>query len=215
MTFLTVASEPDAQGNAAALPVGTAFLIGEPLGATGKRAPWLVTARHVIDNTTAHDQLFFRVAQDDGTVVTKSAPHGHWVRHPSSDVAMVRIQLGFQTQQLKWIPLELLVDEVAEADGTIGVGDETFMLTVLPQHPGSERDRPIARFGHISKIATEPVRLSGGPNCPPATLSKASSSKAQHGPPTAELRSSSTTRSESMPTNPKVASPLDRPRRVF
>lgn len=172
VTFLTVAGEPDAQRNAPALPVGTAFLVGEPLGDTGKTAPWLVTARHVIDNTRAHETLYFRVAKDDGTSSTMSAPHGRWVRHPSSDVAMVRIQLGFETQQLKWIPLQLLVDETAEADGTIAVGDETFMLTVLPQNPGSDRDRPIARFGHISKLATEPVLLSGGPNYPPVTLAR-------------------------------------------
>lgn len=55
VTFLTVSGEPDAQRNAPALPVGTAFLIGEPLGDTGKTAPWLVTARHVIDRATTSD----------------------------------------------------------------------------------------------------------------------------------------------------------------
>lgn len=173
VTFLTVAGEPDALRNAPALPVGTAFLIGEPLGTTGKRAPWLVTAKHVIDNTRMHEQLYFRVAKNDGTSSTMSAPHGHWVRHPSSDVAMVRIQLGFETQQLKWIPLELLIDEAAEADGAVGVGDETFMLTVLPQSPGLDRDRPVTRFGHVSKLAADPVLLSGGPNYPPVTLARA------------------------------------------
>lgn len=72
VTFLTVAGEPDAQGDAPALPVGTAFLIGEPLGGTGKRAPWLVTARHVIDNTRILERLYFRVAKDDGTSATMS-----------------------------------------------------------------------------------------------------------------------------------------------
>lgn len=49
VTFLTVAGPADASGVAQALPVGTAFLIGEPLGDTGKRAPWLITARHAPD----------------------------------------------------------------------------------------------------------------------------------------------------------------------
>lgn len=173
VTFLTVVGPPDASGVAKAIPVGTAFLVGEPLGDTGKRAPWLITARHVIDNTQVHEELYFRVARDDGSVATKSAPHSHWVRHPATDVAMVRIHLGFQTQQLKWIPLEMLITEAEERDGTMSVGDEAFMLTVLPENAGADRDRPIARFGHISKLAPDPVRLSGGPNHPIVTLPRA------------------------------------------
>lgn len=178
--------EPDGTGSAA--PVGTAFLVGEPLGDTGKVCPWLVTARHVIDNTNAGERLYFRVRRNDNSIAIMMSPTAGWVRHVGSDTAFVRLSLGFATEHLKWIPMEIVASRSYLSDQAIAVGDDVITLGLDAGHVGETHDLAAARFGHISMMSTGPITFATrggfpGARIPDAYLVEASSWPGQSGAP--------------------------------
>lgn len=143
----------DTDGAISAQPVGTAFLIGEPLGDTGKVCPWLVTARHVIDNTIADERLFFRVRDETGAVRNLETPNAGWIRDITSDTAFVRLNLGFSTGDLKWVPLALVATPEYLATRGITTGDLTFSIALAVEHYGTHHDLPVVRFGRVSMLS--------------------------------------------------------------
>ena len=47
----------------------------------------------------------------------------------------------------------------------VGVGDEVIFLSLLSGQPGEDRNLPVARFGHVSRLPAEPILMrSGGSN---------------------------------------------------
>jgi hypothetical protein len=99
-----------------------------------------------------------------GDVEIIEAPATSWEQHPNGDdVSVVPLQLN--TAELKALGIEttrfVTVDIMETED--IGIGDDVFMLGRFAQHSGSKSQNiPVARFGNISAMPTEPLLREDG-----------------------------------------------------
>lgn len=150
-------------------PRGTAFAVSVP----DRDIPevehcYLVTARHNLEAAQT-DRIFVRINAENGFRDILTDRTG-WQTHDSADVAA----LLFQEEQLERIPLSVFVGEEFPyhfrfSEGRnfpISVGTELFFVGLFVQQPGRGRNLPIARFGNVSRMPTEPVVLTYGDGTP-------------------------------------------------
>jgi hypothetical protein len=151
-------------------PRGTAFAVSVP----DRDIPevehcYLVTARHNLEAAQT-DRMFVRINTENGfrDILTDRT---EWQTHDSADVAA----LSFQEEQLERIPLSVFVGaefpyhfRFAEPGRNfpISVGTELFFVGLFVEQPGRGRNLPIARFGNVSRMPTEPVVLTYGDGTP-------------------------------------------------
>ena len=124
---------------------------------------YLITARHNLELAQT-DRIFVRVNTEGGfrDILTDRS---QWQKHDSADVAC----LLFGGEQLEQIPLSYFVGadfpyyfRFSEngANFPVRVGTELFFVGLFVQQPGGGRNLPIARFGHVSRMPTEPISQS-------------------------------------------------------
>jgi hypothetical protein len=143
-------------------PCATAFVIGMPLkeipkGFSSMYRPtdashtlYLVTARHVLDESRSSGTLFARMNLRSGGVTHCELPQDSWTSHTSSDVAIVPIILPPDARIWYIVPLNF-ADDVYLEHYRPEPGDEIFFLGLFSKYFGTdEQAEPIVRFGHIS-----------------------------------------------------------------
>jgi len=141
-------------------PVATAFFIGVPFEQLTFK--YVVTARHVIDNTRTEGKLYIRVKKTDGSYDDLLADHDSWISHPSSDVTVSPVALtNFHEPRL--IRVDDIATDAAISQRDIGPGDDVFFVGLFREFPGYDRPEPTIRFGKIALMPREPIRLQSSP----------------------------------------------------
>ncbi len=136
--------------------VGTAFFTTVS-NSRGAEIIYAVTAQHILDMTEDMGPLFVRMNTFTG-YWDFEAPHSRWVRHESTDVAVVRVGVPHDADLLSLHQNFLLTDQMV-IDHKVGPGDELFFTGLFSEHPGRTRVIPIMRFGMLSMMPHEPITV--------------------------------------------------------
>lgn len=182
--FLCV-DEPDGSGAVRPVPTATAFLVGVPLGSTPPASvDYVVTARHCIEQARARGKntIYIRFNSKAGDFKEVPTDVDDWLPHNTADVAAIQ----FPTDALPGGLAAKDVDAASlsmstfvgpgphyEWEGEIPdygkkvirfvVGHEIYLTGLFTEHYGKERNLPIARFGHISRMpGTVEIESAGG-----------------------------------------------------
>lgn len=157
VAFLSVdVSEED---TIALKPVASAFFIGENIG--GDRwVKYIVTARHVLDQSRPYGPLWLRCVSKDGSEKKLAQlDHNAWIMHPTADVAVAPLQINLDKFDVRFVPKDILADTGWIDRHNIGVGDHLAVPGLFRHHLGEKRDEPIVRFGRIAHISPNKVKL--------------------------------------------------------
>jgi hypothetical protein len=155
-------------------PVGTLFFVGEEIDERGALR-YAVTAAHVILDVQPGTQQYVRVNLCTGGVFDVPIVVADWVIHPSSDVAVCDFTTVLSRCTTEWTAFDqrsIGADWYWVGCGSgvaleeVGVGDEVALVGLLAEHPGTLRNQPIVRFGHVSLAPHEPIPLELAPNQP-------------------------------------------------
>jgi hypothetical protein len=139
-------------------PVGTAFFVDVVEGAA-KRI-YVVTARHVIDQSESWGPLFMRLNTMDGGYRDIEIAVDGWTLHESTDVAITKaIAPRDALYDVLSIPHGNLLTDEGVKTARVGIGDEVFFTGLFSEHPGRDRVRPIVRFGNIAMMPEEPIKV--------------------------------------------------------
>jgi len=142
--------------------VGTGFLLSTTTR-DGARETLLVTANHVLSQMPgAEAKIGFRAADDGGTwryrpqaLKIRSANGAPlWTRHPSRDVAVIRIQAPPEFAKAA-IPTRYLATEDF-AERKIGPGDELYVLGFPRGLAANPAGFPILRSGRVASYPLDP-----------------------------------------------------------
>ena len=137
--------------------VGTAFFVTVFSGNEGA-AMYAVTARHIIDNSARLGPLFVRMNTMEGYVDLETQ-QSEWTCHPSTDVAAIRVRSLPVGADLRSMGLDMLLTDKMVTEHLVGAGDEIFFTGLFSEHPGRQRVQPIMRFGNLSMMPYEPIRV--------------------------------------------------------
>lgn len=168
--FLCV-DEPDKQHQIVRKPKATGFFVRVTLTKSA-RVDYVVTARHCIDEAKEYGKLYVRLNLNDGTYTELPTNPDDWYCHPSSDVAAILTPRSALPKGINWQDIDqssVLIESFVGADYTykgpvplIGeheiqphVGHQIYYIGLFTQHYGQERNLPIVRFGHISRMPSE------------------------------------------------------------
>jgi hypothetical protein len=168
-------------------PRGTAFFVSIPMK-TGE-VVFIVTAAHNIEFARANDRsLFLRLNRTDGAVEDIEIPdQDGWLESNETDLALRRFPLA-QTGDYEFTRVEpgLIAGDSRVAAKRIAPGDEVFFCGLFSEHPGRSRSQPIVRWGNVSMMPGEKVRVAtpgGGGRLIDAYLIEARSWGGQSGSP--------------------------------
>lgn len=136
-----------------------------------RRMDYLVTARHCIDEARAYGRLYIRFNRTAGGYEEIETGLDEWELHDSADVAAImvhrdRLPSGMTQQDVDQSSLSLshfigpgpdyrfegMVDHIGAVKIQPTVGYEIYFVGLFSEHAGSERNLPIARFGHIARM---------------------------------------------------------------
>lgn len=150
-------------------PRATGFFIAMPLNDTAW-VHYLVTARHVIDQSRRDGMLYAQINLTSGGVRLVEVPQDAWFLHPSTDVAIIGFQ--FESDFRMTAVKTDLIGQAAEnynpdsAYTRVDVGDQLFVIGLFAQYAGDEQAEPIVRFGQIS-LGRKQIPLRLGPQTTP------------------------------------------------
>lgn len=155
------ADVPDPEtGDPIRTPAGTAFLVGIPVG-DERFVRYLVTARHVVALSRKYGALYARIHLTDGTTTLLEFQPDGWHQHATTDVAVALVRtfapLDHVVISIEQFELDALVEE-----HRVAIGDELFFVGLFSEHPGTERNQPIVRFGTIALMPDEQVLVDLG-----------------------------------------------------
>jgi hypothetical protein len=126
---------------------------------------YLVTARHVIEDTKAegYSEFYVRLNMPGGTSATAAIPDA-WLypENPAVDIALVPISFPQARPEYLSIPNTNFVTNEVIAEHGIGVGDDLFMIGLFNQRWGYQRNIPIVRSGIIAAMPDEPLPTEAG-----------------------------------------------------
>jgi hypothetical protein len=169
VVFLFV--RPDADAIQPLKAVGTAFLVGIPaLGGDdtaqlaeneGWFVRYLVTARHMVALSRKHGSIYARLHLADGTTTLTEFPANSWHEHPSTEVAAVLLRESRPLDQTL-ISVDRFELDAVVSHHRVSIGDEVFFMGLFSEHPGVERNEPIARFGNIALMPGEKLQVDAG-----------------------------------------------------
>jgi hypothetical protein len=149
-------------------PVGTAFFVSVSLDDTGRFAPLLVTALHVLGNARTlaggDGRLYIRVNNRSGGTSVLGIEDHLWVTPAQSplavDLAVCAWPHGGDYTAVR--AEGRLTEEIIRREA-VGMGDDLLFTGMFVGHCGAERNLPIARVGHIALMPGEPVATKLGP----------------------------------------------------
>ena len=158
VSFLYLCEQGSQPDRVAFRPVGTAFYVGIDLG----RDRWVnyaVTARHVVDGSRPYGDLHIRCVNEQGELTVMRLPHDDWWLHPTTDVAAVRVGFNLNEFGFKTLPLYLFATDEWLSQHDVGIGDRLIIPGMFTQFIGGLRDEPTLRFGRISLMPKEKVKV--------------------------------------------------------
>ena len=182
--FLCV-DEPDKSGAVGPVPTATGFFVGVPLGSTrSPRSRYVVTARHCIEQARAggKNTIYIRFNRKTGDFIEVPTRVDDWLEHDTADVAAIHVSSdalpgGLESKDVDAASLSMSAfvgpGPHYEWEGEIPdygkkvirfvVGHEIYLTGLFTEHYGKERNLPIARFGHISRMpGTVEIESAGG-----------------------------------------------------
>ncbi len=184
VSFLCV-DEPDNSGAIRPVPTATGFFVRVPLDSTPPAAiDYVVTARHCVEKARreGHDTIYIRFNKKTEGFIEVPTGVDDWLTHDTADVAAIHISPGALPDGLtvKHVDAVSLSPSTFVGPGPnyewqgdipgIGkkvirfvVGHEIYLTGLFTEHYGKERNLPIARFGHISRMpGTVDIKSAGG-----------------------------------------------------
>lgn len=186
---------PDAEGHVnKAAPMATAFIVEVPRKSDPKRAyRLLVTARHVLDPVWAscpphHNptRVFLRLnkinfnpgSDDEGTAyvplsLVYSGKNKNVFTNVDDSVDAVVVALDPKVvtpDEYDLIAIGVYDFATPEEIKALDSGTEVVSAGLLPLFPGSRRNYPIFKFGHISAVPQERIQVPCAPGEPPNLL---------------------------------------------
>lgn len=151
-------------------PRGTGFLVSVPVeGQEDRSFTYLVTARHVLESAGKLLPLVrLRFNKKEGGGVSyvnldlaAFRENGYVLQPDDASVDLSAVVLPAQELKeiadIKTIPSNMLIDREGDSDLPFSVGTEVFFTGLFTGHVGSDRNYPIARFGHVAMITDEKV----------------------------------------------------------
>lgn len=149
-TFYLYATEQDALNGVNA--GGTGFIVSVKTGENGL-AYYGITNRHVLLSGSS----VVRLNTKEGSVDTFVFDPSDWELHPTAAVDVAAIPLALNsTHQVSSIFEDFFIEEGRHS---FEVGDDTFMIGLFVDHEGREVNRPLARFGNISMLASKNAKI--------------------------------------------------------
>jgi hypothetical protein len=141
---------------------GTGFFVTFPIepelvsGVTGLRAMYAVANKHVVSKGF----LLMRTNTVAGGTVTTQTTEANWIYHPDADIAVAPIMKAAADQFLA-VPRDVFASDDVVREKDLGPGDEVFMVGRFVGHDGRQQNTPSVRFGHISMMPGDPIRVEG------------------------------------------------------
>lgn len=136
---------------------GTGFVVSKRVG-EDRSAYYAVTNKHVLRGDANEDGFpVVRLNTTDGGVEAFEFDPGEWEYHPNApvDVAAIELPIDRAKHEVSAISDEYFVGE----DHGWKVGDDVFMIGLFVDHEGREVNRPLARFGNISMVASKDAKV--------------------------------------------------------
>jgi hypothetical protein len=169
VVFLCV-DEPRESG-VVRVPKATGLFVKVP----GQNSPnndvdYVVTARHCIDEARQFKHIYIRVNRKNDKFIEFPTNVEDWYSHDNADVAAIPIlrhslPKGMQPEDLECtaVLISSFVGGSPNYEIVLGtqydnkviqprIGHQVYLLGLFTEHYGIERNLPIARFGHISRM---------------------------------------------------------------
>lgn len=169
VVFLCV-DEPNGSG-VRRVPKATGLFVRVPIeNSSNNSVDYVVTARHCIDNARQYGHLHLRVNRKEDNFIEFPTDIADWYTHDNADVAAIPLLRPALPSGVKLADLDcasvLIGDFVGGAPNyecNLGnrfgnkviqprVGHQVYLLGLFTEHFGEQRNLPIARFGHISRM---------------------------------------------------------------
>jgi len=174
----TIAGETDADGAIAVLnstfkifnsqSTATGFLVQFPPGTarTSERECLLITAQHVLEQVNGETViLVLREPQADGswqrhdvTIPIRKEKQDLWIRHPSEDVAALRMTLPSDTKT-PLLPFESLATDQRVRDEKLRIGHRLLTLGFPARVEANGAGFPICRHGCVASHPLVPTSI--------------------------------------------------------
>jgi hypothetical protein len=145
---------------------GTAFFVTRRLGDSNTYFPYVITAKHIIDNIrdAGANKVCLRLNRKDGNANWIETEIMDWYFHPDDsevDVALLKMSLPLGSDHL-YLPLTGAPVEQIMDKYWIGIGDEVCIAGLFSGHYGTTRNIPIVRIGNIAAMPEERVQTKMG-----------------------------------------------------
>lgn len=135
---------------------GTGFFLGIPFArqADGMHV-YAVTVGHIV---RGYDSPTLRINTKDGNFDLVEKKRDEWVIHPEgADLAITPIDIKWEHHKIGYFLREHLINKEFIQDKDVGIGDEVCMVGRFKHYEGSKRNTPVARFGNLAAMPTEPL----------------------------------------------------------
>jgi len=156
---------------------GTGFIV--LMKAYGFMLPYVVTAKHVIDQAFGTDKksVVVRVNTKEGGLKYFDTDHEFWHCHPDHvqegrkrnyiDVAAFEFNTAMEPTEFGQCDLTHIAEDAFCTDEVIekfkiGVGDEVVVPGLFHSHTGTEKNIPVLRTGNIAAMRDEPFPTTYG-----------------------------------------------------
>jgi|SRR5437764_129268 len=155
--FFVYDSMQDARQN---IEIGASgFLVSVPLAMNQECGQaYAVTNKHVIESCPKKS-VVLRLNNSSGEASTISVRKEQWHLHPMTDVAITDIDFAIRDYRYTTIPTELFATKERIEAERITHGDDVFMIGRFVAHAGKRKNLPSIRFGNISMMPSEPIRV--------------------------------------------------------
>lgn len=170
VAFLCV-DEPSTGEANKRIPKATGFFVRVPIeGSNVLSIDYVVTARHCIEKARQYGNIYIRGNRKIGGFIEFPTKVDDWYTSDDADVAaipLLRKALPHDTkpQDLEIISIEIsavlggppdykstIISSYGEMEIQPRIGHQIYFIGLFTEHYGEERNLPIARFGHISRM---------------------------------------------------------------
>jgi len=153
------------------VPKATGFLVRVPIeGSINNALDYVVTARHCIHEASSYRQIYIRENRKVGKFIEFPTKIEDWYLHDNADVAAIPLFPSALPKGIKPTDIDQASLKISDfvgggpeykfvGDTPFGireiqprVGHQIYFLGLFTEHYGTERNLPIARFGHISRM---------------------------------------------------------------
>jgi Trypsin-like peptidase domain len=152
--------------------IGTAFIVNypDPRGGPTYGFDYMVTAKHVLKTEAGGylDKIRVRANKADGSgvafgevPVTDGKGNLNWFddkEDPNADIAIAEVTLSSEVEFLT-VPVSLFASDKSLKDANVIEGDAVYLVGLMPQFTGENRNYPVVRHGYIALLSDEPIPM--------------------------------------------------------